>query len=41
MNRAESPLKKAEDAILLDSTHKTFDEVVAVLEDMIKTTENK
>ena len=41
MNRAVSPLKKAEDAILLDSTHKTFDEVVAVLEDMIKTTEKK
>ena len=38
MNRAVSPLRKAEDAILLDTTDKSFDEVVSVLKGMIEET---
>jgi CMP/dCMP kinase len=34
-NRADSPLKPAEDAILLDSTHLTLDEVVAAAEAIV------
>lgn len=35
-NRAVSPLRRAEDAVLLDTTGKTFDEVVAEIGQMIK-----
>ena len=34
-NRADSPLKPAEDAVLLDSTHLTLDEVVAQAEAIV------
>jgi len=34
-NRADSPLRAAEDAILLDSTHMTLDEVVAKAEAIV------
>jgi cytidylate kinase len=34
-NRADSPLRAAEDAILLDSTHMTLDEVVAKAEEIV------
>jgi len=34
-NRADSPLKAAEDAVLLDSTHMTLDEVVARAEAIV------
>lgn len=35
-NRAVSPLRRAEDAVLLDTTGKTFEEVVAEIGQMIK-----
>ncbi len=35
-NRAISPLKKADDAVVLDSTNLNFDEVVQTIYDMIK-----
>jgi cytidylate kinase len=34
-NRADSPLKPAPDAILLDSTHLTLDEVVSAAEAIV------
>jgi cytidylate kinase len=34
-NRADSPLRPAEDAVLLDSTHMTLEEVVARAEDIV------
>jgi cytidylate kinase len=34
-NRADSPLKAADDAVLLDSTHLTLDEVVARAEAIV------
>jgi cytidylate kinase len=34
-NRADSPLKPASDAVLLDSTHLTLDEVVAAAEAIV------
>jgi cytidylate kinase len=34
-NRAESPLKAAADAVLLDSTHMTLDEVIAAAEKIV------
>jgi len=34
-NRADSPLRAAEDAILLDSTHMTLDQVVAKAEEIV------
>ena len=34
-NRADSPLKAAEDAVLLDSTHLTLDQVVAKAEEIV------
>src|SRR5579871_2986419 len=34
-NRADSPLKPAEDAVLLDSTNMTLEEVVAAAEDIV------
>jgi cytidylate kinase len=36
-NRADSPLKPAEDAILLDSTNMTLEEVVAAAEAIVAT----
>lgn len=41
MNRAVSPLKQAEDAVLVDTTEMTIEEVIALLEKMIKETEAK
>lgn len=41
MNRAVSPLKQADDAVLVDTTEMTIDEVIALLEKMIKETEEK
>ena len=34
-NRADSPLKAAEDSVLLDSTHLTLDEVVKAAEAIV------
>ncbi len=41
-NRADSPLKPAEDSVLLDSTHMTLEEVLQAAEDLVaaKLTEN-
>lgn len=39
MNRAASPLKQAEDAVLLDTTDKNFDEAVMAVREMIERTE--
>ena len=36
-NRADSPLKPAPDAVLLDSTHMSLDEAVAAAESIVKT----
>jgi cytidylate kinase len=36
MNREISPLKKAEDAVLLDSSHMTIDEVVSAILDLCR-----
>jgi cytidylate kinase len=36
-NRAESPLRPAEDAVILDSTAMTLDEVLAAAEDIVRT----
>jgi cytidylate kinase len=36
-NRADSPLKPAPDAILLDSTHMTLEQAVAAAEDIVAT----
>lgn len=41
MTRKASPLKQADDAILLDTTDKTFDETVERIKEMIKNTEAK
>lgn len=41
MNRAVSPLKQADDAVLVDTTEMTIDEVIALLEKMIRETEEK
>jgi len=41
MNRAVSPLKQADDAVLVDTTDMTIDEVIALLKKMIKETEEK
>ena len=41
MNRAVSPLKQADDAVLVDTTEMTIEEVTALLEKMIKETEAK
>ena len=35
-NRADSPLRAAEDAVLLDSTHLTLEEVVAKAEEIVE-----
>lgn len=39
MNRAASPLRRADDAVLLDTTEMDFDETVAAVKNMIKTAE--
>lgn len=36
-NRAESPLRPAEDAVILDSTSMTLDEVLAMAEEIVRT----
>jgi cytidylate kinase len=36
MNREISPLKKAEDAVLLDSSHMSIDEVVSAILDLCR-----
>ena len=41
MNRKASPLRQAEDAILLDTTDKTFDEAVDAVKELIKVTEER
>lgn len=41
MNRMVSPLKQADDAILVDTTKMTIDEVIALLEKMIRETEER
>lgn len=41
MNRKASPLRQAEDAILVDTTDKNFDEAVAFIKDLIRKTEEK
>lgn len=41
MNRKASPLRQAEDAVLLDTTDKNFEEAVNAIKDMIKATEEK
>ncbi len=41
MNRKASPLRQAEDAILVDTTDKNFDEAVATIKDLIRNTEAK
>ena len=41
MNRTVSPLKQADDAILVDTTKMTIDEVIALLEKMIRETEER
>ena len=41
MNRKASPLRQADDAILLDTTDKTFDEAVDTVKNLIKATEAK
>ena len=41
MNRKASPLRQADDAILVDTTDKNFDEAVSVIKDLIKKTEAK
>lgn len=41
MNRAVSPLKQADDAVLVDTTEMTIDEVIALITKMIKETEEK
>lgn len=41
MNRAVSPLKQAEDAVLVDTTEMTIDEVISHIETLIRETERK
>ena len=41
MNRPVSPLKQAEDAVLVDTTEMTIDEVITLIKKMIKETEEK
>ncbi|MGM9937380.1 MAG: (d)CMP kinase, partial [Candidatus Ornithomonoglobus sp.] len=41
MNRAVSPLRKAEDAVLLDTSDMSFEETVDKILDMVKETEQK
>ncbi len=41
MTRSASPLKQADDAVLLDTTDKSFDEAVDTIKEMIKDTEAK
>ncbi|MGN1116954.1 MAG: (d)CMP kinase, partial [Candidatus Ornithomonoglobus sp.] len=41
MNRAVSPLRKAEEAVLLDSSDLSFEETVDKILDMVKKTEQK
>ncbi len=41
MNRAASPLRQAEDAILVDTTDKDFDETVEIIRGLIRKTEDK
>ena len=41
MNRKASPLRQAEDAILVDTTDKNFDEAVATIKELIRNTEAK
>lgn len=41
MNRKASPLRQADDAILVDTTDKNFDEAVAIITDLIRNTEDK
>lgn len=41
INRTVSPLKQADDAILVDTTKMTIDEVIALLEKMIRETEER
>ena len=36
MNRELSPLRQAEDAVLLDTSHMSFDEVISSMEEMIE-----
>lgn len=36
MDRAESPLRKADDAVEIDTTHLTVDEVVAAIEGLVR-----
>lgn len=40
MNRAISPLKKAEDAVLIDSSDKTAEQIVSMIEEMVKDVEH-
>jgi len=41
MNRAVSPLRQAEDAVLVDSSDMTIDEVISCIESMIREKEKK
>lgn len=41
MNRKASPLRQAEDAILVDTTDKNFDEAVSTIKELIRNTEAK
>ncbi len=41
MNRAVSPLKQAEDAVLVDTTNMTKEEVIDLIESLIRKTEEK
>ncbi len=41
MNRKASPLRQADDAILVDTTDKNFDEAVSVIKELIRNTEAK
>ncbi len=41
MNRKASPLRQAEDAILVDTTDKNFDEAVSFIKELIRNTEAK
>lgn len=41
MTRAASPLKRADDAVLVDTTQMSFDETVSTIKDMIKSAEGE
>ncbi len=41
MNRTEAPLKQAEDAVVIDSTRMTIDEVLTLMENLVREREKK